>query len=87
MMQSSLLLFVATIVGMGTVFYHLTEGWGWLDTLYFSVVALTTIDYGDILPRTRAGKLFTIAYILFGLGTSGSFITSLASQREARRRI
>jgi pilus assembly protein TadC len=35
---------------------------------------LTTIGYGDIAPITNAGKLFTIVYIIFGLGIIINFI-------------
>ena len=38
------------LVGMlllgGTLFYRRFEGWGVLDSLYFSFVTLTTIGYG-----------------------------------------
>ena len=43
------------------------EGWNLLDSLYFSVVTLTTIGYGDLSPSTAASKIFTIFYIFVGL--------------------
>ena len=30
----------------GTLVYHLLEDWSWVDSLYFSVVTLTTVGYG-----------------------------------------
>ena len=54
---------VLGILGLGTWFYARVEGWGVLDSLYFSVITLTTVGYGDFSPQTPAGKIFTILYI------------------------
>jgi voltage-gated potassium channel len=68
---------VLTLV-IGTTFYALNEGWGVLDALYFSVVTLTTIGYGDLHPTSDVGKVFTIVYSLTGIGILGAVITSIA---------
>ncbi len=65
------------VLGLGTVVYHYLEGWPWIDCLYFSVITLTTIGYGDFSPATTGGKLFTIFYILIGLGMILSFIQTV----------
>ncbi|XP_068665452.1 two pore potassium channel c-like [Aristolochia californica] len=39
-----------------------------VDALYFSVVTLCTIGYGDIVPSTTFTKLFTCGFILVGFG-------------------
>ena len=62
------------VLGFGTVTYRLIEQWNWIDCLYFSVVTLTTVGYGDVAPATTAGKLFTIFYIIIGLGIILNFI-------------
>ncbi|MBZ0301990.1 MAG: potassium channel family protein [Anaerolineae bacterium] len=66
------------ILAFGAVFYRIVEGWTWVDSLYFAVVTLTTVGYGDLTPQTDAGKLFTIFYILVGLGILGSFVRLIA---------
>ena len=72
------LLFTTSIIlAIGSVSYHYIEGWGWIDSVYFSIITLTTIGYGDISPQTDAGKLFTIFYILIGIGIILSFINTL----------
>ncbi len=65
------------ILGIGTVMYHLLEGWTWLDSFYFSVITLTTIGYGDFSPQTEGGKLFTVLYILVVLGMILAFINTV----------
>ena len=65
----------------GMWFYHWWEGWSWLDSLYFSVVTLTTVGYGDLSPQTAVGKIFTMVYIILGLGILSSFIVLLAEHQ------
>jgi hypothetical protein len=76
-------LVIATLM-TGTLFYRIIEGWGLLDALYFCVVTLATIGYGDLHPETRIGKLFTIAYIFVGVGTLAVFFSTVARTTLAR---
>ena len=52
----------------GTIFYWRAEDWTIIQALYFSVVTLTTIGYGDFTPTSAGTQIFTIIYILTGLG-------------------
>jgi len=61
----------------GALFYHLIEGWNYLDSLYFSAITLTTIGYGDFAPKTDAGKIFTIMYIGIGVGLILTFVNTV----------
>ena len=65
------------IIGLGTDFYHYIEGWSWIDAAYFSVITLTTIGYGDFSPATDLGKLFTIGYIIIGVGVILGFVNAV----------
>jgi hypothetical protein len=51
----------------GTLVYHWLEGWNYLDSLYFCVVSLATVGYGDYTPSTPIAKLFTIFYVINGI--------------------
>lgn len=66
-----------TLVG-GTVTMRIAEGWSWLDALYFSVVTLATVGYGDLAPSTAVGKVFVMLYILLGIGIIVAFADRLA---------
>jgi O-antigen ligase len=74
----ALLAVVALISGTG--FYSLVEGLRFIDALYFSVITLTTVGYGDFAPETDAGKIFTAVYVLVGVGILLAFITTVAAK-------
>ena len=73
------------LLGIGTVFYHFQEKLSWLDSLYFSTISLTTIGYGDIVPHTPLGKLFTIFYVLIGVGVIAAVLNILVKSAAQRR--
>ncbi len=56
-----------TLLLVGTIAYRLMEDWSWVDSLYFSVVAVTTVGFGDLAPTTDGAKLFTVFYLMSGI--------------------
>lgn len=54
------------IIG-GATFYHHVEHLTWINAFYFTVITLSTVGYGDIVPHTDAGKIFTIFYVFVGI--------------------
>jgi voltage-gated potassium channel len=52
---------------LGTLVYHRFEGWSYLDSLYFCVISLATVGYGDLTPTTPGTKIFTMIYIINGI--------------------
>ena len=74
----ALLYLTSGIIGAGAVFYHGVEHLSWLDSFYLTIVTLTTVGYGDISPQTAAGKVFTMLYILIGIGILVALISDVA---------
>jgi voltage-gated potassium channel len=52
------LMTVLLFVLLGTVTFHLLEGWSILDSLYVTAQTVTTVGFGDLTPRTAVGRLF-----------------------------
>jgi voltage-gated potassium channel len=57
---------MSIMIFVGTLVYHLIERWTWISSFYFSVVTLTTVGYGDLVPTRDVTRLFTAIYILLG---------------------
>lgn len=78
-----LALLAAILLSIGTVFYRIIEGWSWVDSFYFSSVAVTTVGFGDLVPTSDVSKLFTVFYILSGVAIITSFLNA-RFRRHAR---
>jgi hypothetical protein len=82
-------LIITVIILLGGLFYHKVEGWTFLDSIYFCIVTLATVGYGDFSPHTTFGKLFTLIYIFMGVGVLAVFISTVAEHtlREQNDRL
>eukprot|EP00993_Chasmostoma_nieuportense_P001811 NODE_2659_length_1124_cov_42.620863_g2537_i0.p1 GENE.NODE_2659_length_1124_cov_42.620863_g2537_i0~~NODE_2659_length_1124_cov_42.620863_g2537_i0.p1 ORF type:complete len:339 (-),score=95.02 NODE_2659_length_1124_cov_42.620863_g2537_i0:108-1082(-) len=81
---SSLCVFLILAVG----FYGVALGWGVVDSIYFAVVTLTTVGYGDLTPMTHLQKLFTCAFAFLAVGLiaySFGFLLSYVMDKEEAR--
>ena len=65
---ATLVFTLVLIIAGGTVFFRWAEGWSWLDAYFFTVVTLSTVGYGNLVPMTAIGKIGTTVFILLGLG-------------------
>lgn len=62
-------LLVVVILAGGTFGYRFIEGWTWLDSVFMTVITVTTVGYGEVHPLDAAGKIFTSLVIAGGVGT------------------
>ena len=84
-----------TLILVGTVTYSLGEGWNVVDGFYFAVCTLTTSSIADpnLTLTHEALKLFTVIYVLTGIGIlvelarelGVGFVTERSATRHARR--
>lgn len=51
----------------------------WQDSLWWAVVTVTTVGYGDFYPVTTEGRLFALGLMLCGLGLLGIVTANLSS--------
>ena len=74
----------ATTLLIGTLTYHWLEGWSYLDALYFCVISLATIGYGDFVPTTPIARAFTIVYVINGIVILLALFDRIRSVRAQR---
>ena len=73
-----LLSLVVVLLALGTLVYWRTEELSLFDSLYLSVITLTTIGYGEPSPQTVVGRSFTMGYALVGIGLIVAFAGQIA---------
>ena len=64
-----------TYVLAGAYYFQNSENWSYGNAIYFCVVTLTTIGFGDFVPKTNAhgvqnpeiSIVFSALYLLFGI--------------------
>eukprot|EP00435_Cladocopium_sp_Y103_P054757 s480_g17.t5 len=68
--ESSLLIALLTLVcyqGFAVIFFANVEGWTWDQSLYFGMVTMSTVGYGDLYPTLWYSQLVGILFILVGI--------------------
>ena len=66
-------------LGIGTIGYRTIEGWGWLESLYMTVITITTVGFHEENPLSPEGKVFTICLIFIGFGIVVYTLTTATS--------
>jgi voltage-gated potassium channel len=56
----------------------LIEGWPVLESAYVATQTVTTVGYGDLTPQTQSGRIFTLVFMLVGVGTVLYGLTQIA---------
>jgi voltage-gated potassium channel len=72
------LLTVLVALGLGGVF-ALVEGGRLADGLWWAIVTLTTVGYGDVYPVTGAGRAAASVLMLLGIGFMAFITASVAA--------
>lgn len=81
----SILSLLAMLIACGTVFFHFVEGWSYIDSYFFTVVTLSTVGYGSLVPATALGKIGTTIMIFLGIGVFALAIQHVGDSALRRR--
>lgn len=57
------------LIALGTLGYMVIEGWPLFDSLYMTIITLTTVGYGETHPLGAVGRAFTMFLLLSGVFT------------------
>lgn len=75
----ALFFLMLSLVAAGTLFYWRVEGWTIVDALYFTVMTMSTIGYGDLAPTNTVSKLFTVVFSLLSVGVFVAVVSKLVA--------
>jgi voltage-gated potassium channel len=82
-----IILAIILYLGVGIGIFHEMMGWSRFDSLYFVIITVSTVGYGDYVPDTENQRVFTAFYILIGVAIVGSLlgtITTFVSDHQER---
>ena len=68
---------LVVLIGIGTVGFHIVQGWGWFKSLYVTLMTLSTIGAGPENELSGRGETFNVILILLGVVTVGFAIGTL----------
>ena len=87
-LRRSIVLLLSVVV-FGTIGYMLIEGWDVWDSLYMTVISVTTAGYKEVHPMSRTGELFTMVVLTIGVATvlySFSFVMARVVEGDLESR-
>lgn len=76
---------VVLCIGVGALVLHFVEELGFVDSVYLSVMSVTTVGYGDRAFKTLQGRLFAAVWLLVSTLAVARAFLYLAEARIDRR--
>lgn len=76
---------IASIVLCGALAFHYFEFGvnqnvkSFWDSVWWAIITITTVGYGDIFPVTTGGRIIAILLLIIGLGTFGVYAAAVAT--------
>ncbi|XP_010536723.1 PREDICTED: two-pore potassium channel 1 [Tarenaya hassleriana] len=79
------ILFLALYLGIGAICFYLARNQisgnktnGLVDAVYFCIVTMTTVGYGDLVPSSSASRLLACAFVFSGMVLVGHILSRAA---------
>lgn len=73
------LLILILIISIGISGFYYIEDYSVIDSLYMTVITISTVGFREVQHLSDAGKVFTIILIVVGIGYAGYVISSIIS--------
>ncbi|CAN1847140.1 Two-pore potassium channel 3, partial [Linum perenne] len=78
---------VVLCIGIGVAVMHFIEKLGWVDSLYLSVMSVTTVGYGDRAFGSTSGRIFASMWLLVStLAVARAFLYLAEARVDKRQR-
>lgn len=62
---------------VGTIGYVLIDNYTWFDAFYMTIITVATVGYGEVVPLSNNGKIFTAILIITSFGTFAYAVSSI----------
>ena len=74
-----ILIYFIVLISVGSIGFHLidSEEWGFIDSIYMTIITLSTVGFAEVHELTTIGKFWTILLIIFGVSGFALFISQL----------
>ena len=69
--------FIAVLM-LGTIGYHLIEGWNFFDCFYMTAITVTTVG-SEVHPLSQTGRVFTLFVLFSGFGVAFAALSQMAA--------
>ena len=77
--RTRILIYFVFLITIGTVGFYFIGGsnWSWIDSLYMTVITLSTVGYGEVHDLGELGKIWAILLIIFGVTGIGALLRAI----------
>jgi voltage-gated potassium channel len=66
------------VLTIGTAGFMILEKWDFLDSLYMTIITLTTVGFGEVHPLNDQGRILAMTIIVSGIGVGGYLLGTLS---------
>jgi len=86
----NLVLSILCLIFVSATFYHYIESWSWIDSIYVTILTITTVGHSALIPSSTISKIYTsvIAFIgiamvltLFGI-VSSHYVNIVTNEKK-----
>ena len=80
--RNGIIAYFILLVTTGSVGFYFLGGnkWSIIDSIYMTVITLSTVGYGEVHPLNEATKIWAILLIIFGVTGIGAFIRTISEE-------